>query len=200
VTARTAQRFIGAVVILEAASTVLFLRAADYSLTILNDPARLLHAGARGADLIWLGSVLDMLGYLAAIPVALYLRERFGSEPGSDLFTLAGVAFMLLGAAAAIAFATAGPQLIREYAASPSGRFATLKAFETLYRIVFYGIWQTLDAALAGVWGRSVSPGWRRSIKRPRWHWCFWPSAQLPAPSRSPAFPESFQPPDDSVR
>ena len=83
-TARTAQRFIGAVVILEAASTVLFLRAADYSLTILNDPARLLHAGARGADLLWLASVLDMLGYLAAIPVALYLRERFRGEPGSD--------------------------------------------------------------------------------------------------------------------
>ena len=48
-------------------------------------------------------------------------------------------------------------QLIREYAANPSGRFAALKAFETLYRIVFYGIWQTLDAALAGVWALGIA-------------------------------------------
>ena len=151
-TAGAARRFTAAVVILEAASTVLFLRAADYSLAILNDPARLLHAGARGADLLWLASVLDMLGYLAAIPVALYLRERFRGEPGSDLFTLAGVAFMLLGAAAAVAFAAAGPQLIREYAANPSGRFAALKAFETLRPAAPGG--ETVD-----LWVEAGEPG-----------------------------------------
>lgn len=148
--------FIAASLLFELVSIVLFLAAANYSLATLNDPARLLHAGDSHVGQLRVASLLDMLGYLSAIPIALHLRERFREEPGIDLFTLAGVLFMATGALAAVAFAAAGPPLIHEYAASTSGRYGTVKAFETVYRIVFYGAWQTVDPILAAVWAVGV--------------------------------------------
>lgn len=146
--------FIAAVLLFEVASIGLFLAAAN--LATLNDPAKLLRTGDHSAALLRTASLLDMLGYLSAIPIALYLRERFRDEPGIELFTLAGVLFMATGALAAVAFAAAGPPLIHEYAASTSGRYGTEKAFETVYRIVFYGAWQTLDPILAAAWAVGV--------------------------------------------
>lgn len=146
--------FIAAVFLFEVISIALFLAAAN--LATLNDPAKLLRTGDNSASLLRIASLLDMLGYLSAIPIALYLHERFRDEPGIDLFTLSGVLFMAIGALAAVAFAAAGPPLIHEYAASASGRYGTEKAFETVYRIVFYGAWQTIDPILAAVWAVGV--------------------------------------------
>jgi hypothetical protein len=47
---------------------------------------------------------------------------------------------------------------MREYATSASDKFAIAQAFVALYRIVFFGIWQTLDGVLAGIWAFGV--GW----------------------------------------
>jgi hypothetical protein len=158
ISVRTAWIFLTACLLFEAASILAFLAATNFAPADLNDPIRLLHTGARGANLVRGASLLDMLGYLSAVPVAVYLRQRFREGSGMDLFTLAGVLFMVLGALGAVIFAFAGAPLIREYAASSSGRHAVEATFTALHRIVFFGIWQTLDAMLAGVWAFGV--GW----------------------------------------
>ena len=164
ISTRTAWIFLAACLLFEAGSVTDFLAAAGSSFATLNDPARLLATGVRGADLVRSASLLDMLGYLAAVPIALYLRQRYREEPGIDFFTLAGILFMVLGALGAVIFAYGGATLIREYATSTSGRYADAKTFETLYRVVFYGIWQTLDPFLWGVWAFGVGwLAWKRS-------------------------------------
>jgi hypothetical protein len=106
VTLRTAWIFLGACLLFEAVSVTVLL-AADVSASMNLDPHRLIGTGARGADLQRLGSLLDMFGYLAAIPVVLYLGSRFRGEPGIDFFTLSGILFLVMGALAAIIFAFA---------------------------------------------------------------------------------------------
>jgi hypothetical protein len=151
--ARTAWVFVAAVAALEIVSTILFLAAVEFSPAVLNDPARLEQIGDRGADLLRAGAQLDMFGYLFAVPLAMFLHRRFQGQPGIDLFTLAGVIALTLGALGAAAFAYGGAPLVHEYASpSETMRPAVATGFATLHRIVFFGLWQTLDAALAGLW------------------------------------------------
>jgi hypothetical protein len=151
--ARTAWVFVAAVAALETASTFLFLAAVNFSPAVLNDPARLEQIGDRGADLLRAGAQLDMFGYLLAVPLAIFLYRRFERQPGIDLFTLAGVAALTLGALGAAVFAYGGAPLVHEFAgASETIRPTVETSFATLHRIVFFGLWQTLDAALAGLW------------------------------------------------
>jgi len=132
---------------------IAFLAAADFSSATLNDPARLVAVGNRGADLLRAAALLDMFGYLSAVPLAIYLRVRFRGQNAIDLFTLAGVLFLVLGALGAVILAYAGAPLVHEYAtASASGKQLAATAFAMIHRIVFFGMWQTLDAFPAGVW------------------------------------------------
>jgi hypothetical protein len=166
ISSRTAWIFLAACLLFEASSVTAMLAAANFSTATASDPLRLLHTGPRGADLMRLGSLLDMFGYLTAIPVVLYLRYRFREQPGIDFFTLAGILFLVMGALAAIILAFAAAPLIREYAISTSGKYATEKTFVALYRIVVFGIWQTLDGFLAGIWTFGV--GWLAWRQRAR--------------------------------
>jgi len=75
--------------------------------------------GVRGAAFFRWGMLLDVLGYyLLLAPLALYLRERFKGQGGSfvTLYTLCGLAYILIGAMGAIILAAVGPDLMREYA------------------------------------------------------------------------------------
>jgi hypothetical protein len=120
----------------------------------------------RGAGLVRGASFLDMFGYLAAVPIVLYLGNRFRGEHGIDFFTLAGLLFLVFGALAAIVLAYAGAPLIREYATSSTGKYAIEKTFVALYRITVFGIWQTLDSVLAGIWGFGIGwLAWRHGAK-----------------------------------
>lgn len=167
VNSQTALIFVGAVAFFEAGSTIVFLAAAGFSPATLSDPARLVAVGERGADLLRVAALLDMFGYLSAVPLAIYLRERFRGQNAIDLFTLAGILFLVLGSLGALILAFAGAPLIREYeTASAGGKQVAATVFATVYRIVFYGIWQTLDPVVGGVWlfgtGRLA---WRQGAK-----------------------------------
>ena len=145
--------FVGAVAFFETVSVIVFLAAAGFSPATLSDPARLVTVGERGADLLRLAALLDMFGYLSAVPLAIYLQQRFRGEPAIDLFTVAGILFLVLGSLGAVILAYAGTPLVREYAtASTGGKPIDATVFATVYRIVFFGTWQTLDAFPAGLW------------------------------------------------
>ncbi len=94
-----------------------------------------------------------MFGYLSAVPLAIYLRERFRLDHAIDLFTLAGILFLVLGSLGAVILAFAGAPQVSEYATAPvAGKPVNAAVFATVYRIVFFGMWQTLDAFPAGLW------------------------------------------------
>ena len=66
--------------------------------------------------------------------------------------------------------AFAGAPLMREYAtASAGGKPVAATAFATIYRIVFFGMWQTMDAFPAGVCGCSGRVGWRGGKEPGAW-------------------------------
>ena len=162
-TSRIAWIFVGAVALLEAVSILLFFVAADFSLATLNDPARLIRIGDTGAHVMRAAALLDMFGYLSAIPLAGYMRDRFRGEPGIDLFTLLGVVFLVMGALAAAIFAFAATPLIHDYAHGQN----TLLVFTTIDRIVFTAMWQTVDALVSAVWFIGVGwLAWRRAQRR----------------------------------
>lgn len=170
VSSGTAWFFLALCGLFEAASITAFLAASNFSLAATFDPAHMLRAGVRGANLVRSASFLDMFGYLAAIPIVLYLGHRFRGEPGIDFFTLAGILFLVFGALAAIVLAYAGAPLIREYATSSTGKYAMEKTFVALYRITVFGIWQTLDSVLAAIWGFGVAAlAWRNGAKGLAW-------------------------------
>jgi hypothetical protein len=153
---RTAWVFLAAVVLFEAVSSTILLASVNFSIAAVSDPMAVLTSGSRGADLWRLGSFLDMFGYLSAIPLALYLANRFRGEPGIDFFTLAGILYLVMGALAAIIFALAAAPLIREYATNPSAKEAIAATFVALFRITTFAIWQTLNGFLAGTWVLGV--------------------------------------------
>jgi len=75
-----------------------------------------------------------------------------------------------MGALAAIILAFAGAPLIREYATSSTGKYATEKLFVALYRIVVFGMWQTLNGILAGTWAIGVGRlAWKQGARPLAW-------------------------------
>ena len=153
ISSRTAWIFVVAFAIFEGASGVLFFAAAGWSWDTITEPARLVGIGARGADLIRAACLLDMFGYVSAVPLAIYLRQRYRESAGIDFFTLCGILALTLGALAAVMFAFGAAPLIREYA---SGNHSVAPTFAAIHRIVFSGLWQTLDGFPAATWTLGV--------------------------------------------
>jgi hypothetical protein len=139
--------------LLETASLVFYDAAAGYPVAISVPPITLLTSGPSGARLIEWGSVVDMFGYLCIAPVVLYLRDRYAGARAINLYAVAGIALVVVGATGDVVMRAAAPYLIRQYQmASPAGRHSIDFLFGVLYRGVVEGMWQTLVALLAAIW------------------------------------------------
>jgi hypothetical protein len=112
--------------------------------------------GVRGAAFFRWGMILDVLGYyLLLAPLALYLRERYKGQGGPfiTLYTLCGLAYVLIGAIGAIILAAVGPDLMRQYALAQEPQRLTLQVvFDSFYRAVYNGLWNPLEIMLEGIW------------------------------------------------
>ena len=150
---RVAVAFTILALLLEAASLVFYAAAAGYSTAISVPPIVLLASGQSGARLIEWGSLVDMFGYLCIAPVVLYLRDRYAGARLINLYAVAGIALVVVGAIGDVVMRGAAPYLIRQYqVASPAGRHSLDFVFGVLYRGVVEGMWQTLVALLAAIW------------------------------------------------
>ena len=151
--ARLAIGFAILAVALELAAVVLYSAAAGFSAHLSVPPVTLLASGSSGAGLIRWGSIVDMLGYLCIAPVVLYLRGRYAGAASIDLYAVAGLAVVVIGSIGAVVMATAAPHLIEQYrTASPAMRQTLEPIFDTMYRGVVEGMWQTLETIPAAVW------------------------------------------------
>jgi hypothetical protein len=138
---------------LEAGSLVFYSAASGFAGQLSVPPTTLLASGPTGARLIRWGSIVDMFGYLCIPPVVLYLRGRYADARFIDLYAVAGLAVVVIGAVGAVVMATAAPHLIDQYStASPVVRQSLEPVFGTLYRAVVEGLWQTLESIPAAVW------------------------------------------------
>jgi len=136
-----------------AGSGALFYAAAGFSEKVNSDPGVLVAAGKAAADLIRWASLIDLVGYLLLAPLVLNLHTRFRSDPHIDLYTASGLGYIVFGAIGAIAFATAGPLLMRDYVtATEIQRTAIVTVFSVLYFVVVIGLWQTLECIPGAIW------------------------------------------------
>ena len=152
-------------------TTPIYLAAFGWDLEagIFVYPESVLEQG-RDAAVLWRWGFLgDMLySYLLLLPLALFLHRRLrGRQPWlADVGLAGGLAYILIGGAAAAILAQAGSSLIEAYhAAASEDQPAILIAFHVLRDSFVFGVWQTLDGLTAGIWILSV--GWLLLVDRP---------------------------------
>lgn len=143
-------------------STLAFYAAFGFDLeaTIFGEPSAILGRGAEAAALLRWGAVGDMFySYLLLVPLALFLHRRLRPiRPWlADLGTIAGLAYIFVGATGAAVLAIAGSSLVEAYStAAPVDQPAIATSFELVRNIVFFALWQMLDALTLGTWVLSV--------------------------------------------
>lgn len=137
------------------ASFVVGLLAVDFRMDAYTDPLLVLSTGANGATLWRWSMILDMLGYyLLIVPIIVVLAHGLPSKDRarSDLFILCLLAYCLIGAAGAATLAGTQPSLITAWESAASPERAMLEVvFLNQTKMVYGGLWNLLDALLAGV-------------------------------------------------
>ena len=136
-----------------------------FDLALFNESGRLIERGPQVSGLLRVAMLIDMIGYLALAPVALYLHRPISAAVPENLrrmglpamLTAAGVGFAVIGAIGSATFGSVGPVLLQESAAGPEALAAArlqLAAFET---ILYVGLWGTLQLPLLAIWMTGVS-------------------------------------------
>jgi Domain of unknown function (DUF4386) len=120
------------------------------------NPALWLSVGADGASLLRWGMILDMFSYyLPLLPVALFLWGWLGPRNPDwvRFYTFCGLGYILIGATGAVILAAIQPPLIKAYAqASVEQRVMLETVFNTIWSMVYGGMWNILGGLLTGTW------------------------------------------------
>jgi len=151
-------------IVLSVPSTLAFVAAfgGDVEAAIFGDPAAILGRGESAATFLRWGAILDMFySYLLIVPLALFLHRRLRPiKPWlADVGIVAALAYIFVGASGAAILATVGSSLVEAYqTAAPSEQPAIATSWDVLRNLVYFGLWQMLDAITAGTWVFSV--GW----------------------------------------
>ncbi|HET7676461.1 MAG TPA: hypothetical protein VFK38_01260 [Candidatus Limnocylindrales bacterium] len=141
----------------------------DAEATVFGHPQAILGRGPEAALLFRWAFLGDMFySYLLLVPLALFLHRRLRDRRPwlADLGLAGGLAYIFLGGAGAAILATAGSTLIEAYAtAAPAERPAIATSYGLVRDIVYYALWQTLDAITLGTW--VATTGWLLLTDRP---------------------------------
>jgi hypothetical protein len=131
-----------------------------------SNPNSILGIGASGAPLFRWGLLLDMFGYyLLLAPLALLLWSRLKPKDMNliTLYTISGLAYMLIGALGAATLAAISPPLIEGYGqASASQRQMYELVFSGFLNAVYLGLWNLLESSLSGIWWLGIGLFLRR--------------------------------------
>ena len=161
----TALAAIAFVVLNNVLASTIVLAAYGFDLRALGaDVGTLPVRGPAVADLIRWGGLVDMVGYLAAVPVVLYVGRRLkaGSESLRrkdliDVLTFSGLGFAVVGAIGAVLLTSEGPVLLQASSGVPVEATAARVAFAVLANGVYVGLWGTLELLLFGIWLSGVA-------------------------------------------
>jgi len=163
---------IGLFFVFEGLANPILAAAFGFDVTAAGHFGSLLESGPGAAELLRLGALLDLGGYLALGLVILYIGERLWHRGPLVVaaLTLSGLGAILVGAVGAVLIAIVGPWLILDYGAVPLGDRETSRlVLDTLGRGVVAGLWGALEFLLLGAWLGGV--GWLFLRTWPRFGW-----------------------------
>jgi hypothetical protein len=131
-----------------------------------SSPTSILGIGGNGATLFRWGLILDIFGYyLLLAPLALLLWSRLKPKGMNliTLYTLCGLAYMLIGALGATTLAAISPPLIEGYGqVSAQQRQMYEVVFSGFLNAVYVGLWNLLESSLSGIWWLGIGLFLRR--------------------------------------
>lgn len=143
-------------------SVVLLLAVMNYSFSIEAFSGAMISAGSRGAGLLRWGMIFDVFGsYLLLTPLALHLWVwlRPKSPNHVTLYTLCGLAYILIGSMGAIVLSAVLPPLMNEYVQASATQQDTLQVvFDSFLNAVFLGLWNPLEVFLLSIWLIGLGP------------------------------------------
>ncbi|HEX9384850.1 MAG TPA: DUF4386 family protein [Anaerolineales bacterium] len=141
---------------------VLLLAVMNFSFSVEAFSGAMISTGARGAGLLRWGMIFDVFGsYLLLTPLALHLWAwlKQKSPIHVSLYTLCGLAYILIGSMGAIVLSAVLPPLINHYVqASASQRDNLQVIFNSFLNAVFLGLWNPLEVFLLGIWLIGLGP------------------------------------------
>ena len=143
-------------------SVVLLLALMNYSFSVEAFSGGMISTGSRGANLLRWGMIFDVFGsYLLLAPLALHLWNWLKSKGSNHvtLYTLCGLAYILIGSMGAIVLSAVLPPLMKDYVqASVSQRDTLQVVFNSFLNAVFLGLWNPLEVFLLGIWLVGLGP------------------------------------------
>jgi len=143
-------------------SVVLLLAVMNYSFSIEAFSGAMISAGSRGAGLLRWAMIFDVFGsYLLLTPLALHLWVwlRPKSPNHVTLYTLCGLAYILIGSMGAIVLSAVLPPLMNEYVQASATQRDTLQVvFDSFLNAVFLGLWNPLEVFLLSIWLIGLGP------------------------------------------
>lgn len=141
-------------------SVLLLLAVMNYSFSAEAFSGAMIFTGSRGANLLRWGMIFDVFGsYFLFAPLALHLWSWL--KPRSPnyvtLYTLCGLAYILIGSMGAIVLSTVLPPI--DYAQASASQRETLQVvFNSCLNAVFLGLWNPLEVFLLGIWLLGLGP------------------------------------------
>lgn len=143
-------------------SVVLLLAVMNYSFSIEAFSGAMISAGSRGAGLLRWAMIFDVFGsYLLLTPLALHLWVwlRPKSPNHVTLYTLCGLAYILIGSMGAIVLSAVLPPLMNEYVQASATQRDTLQVvFDSFLNAVFLGLWNPLEVFMLSIWLIGLGP------------------------------------------
>lgn len=143
------------------ASTIVLLMAVDFNTDFMSNPAGIITIGASASEVFRWGSILELgAPTLLLVPAALYLW--FWLKPRAPelvtLYTVFGLASLMLAAVGSLLRATFYPPLMAAYAqASVAQREVLVVLFQSVTDFNFEGLY-ALDLIFWGVWWLGIGP------------------------------------------
>ena len=143
-------------------SVVLLLAVMNFSFRIEAFSVAMISLGSRGANLLRWAMIFDVFGsYLLLTPLALYLWAWLKPRSPSHvtLYTLCGLAYILIGSMGAIVLSAVLPPLMNEYTQASTSQRETLQVvFNSFLNAVFLGLWNPLEVFLLSIWLTGLGP------------------------------------------
>jgi hypothetical protein len=143
-------------------SVLLLLAVMNFSFSAEAFSGAMISLGSRGANLLRWGMIFDVFGsYLFLAPLALHLWAWLKPKSPNHvtLYTLCGLAYILIGSMGAIVLSAVLPPLINEYAQASASQRETLQlVFNSFLNAVFLGLWNPLEVFLLSIWLIGLGP------------------------------------------
>jgi len=142
------------------ASTIVLLMAVDFNSEFMSHPEDLITINASASEAFRWGTILELGSTLFFIPVALYLWYWLKPRAPklATLYTIFGLASMLLAITGELLRANLYPPLMNAYSQSPEIQKDVLKAiFQGVTNFNFEGLW-ALELIFWGIWWLGIGP------------------------------------------